>query len=324
MTSINQYANKMLPADDAGIKQAAAVLKQGGLVGFATETVYGLGGDANNDHAVAKIFDAKGRPQINPLIVHVASYEAAQKLGIFDAQAQKLADAFWPGALTLVVPRAPDSSISLLATAGLETLAIRVPAHETAQALLREAGVPIAAPSANRSGHVSATQAQHVLDDLGETIDLVLESGPVPIGLESTIIACLDGPPALLRPGALPRGDIEAVLGSPLGTSDENQKAPQAPGQLASHYAPQASLRLNAAAVQPGEALLGFGPDAPEADIMLNLSPGGDLVEAASHLFEYLRILDDKAQAIAVMPIPPQGLGEAINDRLARACAPRP
>ena len=315
----------MRPADDAAIKQAAVLLKQGGLVAFPTETVYGLGGDATNDEAVVKIFEVKGRPQINPLIIHVASFGAAQKLGIFNTQAKKLADAFWPGALTLVVPRAPNSPVSLLATAGLDTLAIRVPAHKTAQALLREADMAVAAPSANRSGHVSATQARHVLEDLGDVIDLVLDSGPVPIGLESTIIACLNGTPTLLRPGALARKDIEAVLGCAVETYDGAQQNPQAPGQLASHYAPQARLRLNARDVKPGEALLAFGSDVPPgADITLNLSPRGDLIEAASHLFDYLRILDAKVQAIAVMPIPKAGLGEAMNDRLARASAPRP
>jgi len=325
VTSINQYAHKMQPANDASIKQAAALLKQGGLVAFPTETVYGLGGDATNDKAVAKIFEAKGRPQINPLIIHVASFGAAQKLGTFNTQAKKLADAFWPGALTLVVPRAPDSPVSLLATAGLDTLAIRVPAHKTAQALLREADMAIAAPSANRSGHVSATQAEHVLNDLGEVIDLVLDSGSVPIGLESTIIACLNDTPALLRPGGIARKDIEAALGLTIETPDEDQQNPQAPGQLASHYAPQAKMRLEANDVKPGEALLAFGSDVPPgADITLNLSPSGDLAEAASHLFDYLRRLDAQVQAIAVMPIPSTGLGEAINDRLERAAAPRP
>jgi L-threonylcarbamoyladenylate synthase len=325
VTSINQYTQKSRLVDAAAINAAADLLKAGKLVAFPTETVYGLGGDATNDTAVAKIFEVKGRPQINPLIVHVASHEAAQIFGTFNANAQMLAQSFWPGALTLVVPRTPDCPASLLTTAGLDTIALRVPAHPTAQAILREASMAIAAPSANKSGHVSSTRAEHVVKDLGTLVDFVLDDGPVPIGLESTIIACLNSAPSLLRPGALPRRDIEHILGCPLETSTGDQQHPQAPGQLASHYAPQARLRLNAKNATPGEALLAFGPDEPHgAETVLNLSQTGDLIEAAAHLFEYLRILDGQARAIAVMPIPDRGLGEAINDRLARAAAPRP
>jgi L-threonylcarbamoyladenylate synthase len=314
------------------IAEAARSLAAGGLVAFPTETVYGLGADAANATAIARLYDAKGRPAFNPLIAHVPDTAAARRLGVFDAAATRLADAFWPGPLTLVLRRQPECPVAELATAGLDTIALRVPGHTVACDLLTAFGRPIVAPSANRSGHVSPTTAQHVLADLRGRIDLVLDGGPAPVGVESTIVACF-GTPMLLRPGGVPRADVERVLGRPLtevppspGQSDE--EAPLAPGQLASHYAPRTPLRLDVRRVHPGEALLAFGATLPtgseRAPRMLNLSPGGDPVEAAANLFSHLRALDAAgAAAIAVMPIPHDGLGEAINDRLRRAAAPR-
>ncbi len=271
--------------------------------------------------AVARIFEAKGRPRFNPLIVHVADLEAARGLAIFDDRALALARHFWPGPLSLVLPlsKTPQHRISELVTAGLDTVAIRVPAHPAARALLAAAAVPIAAPSANKSGRVSPTRAEHVEEDFGDAVDMILDGGAAQAGLESTIVALLPQP-TLLRPGAIAREEIEAVLDCRL--VDFKQGKVQSPGQLLSHYAPRAPLRLNAAAALPGEALLGFGPHAPEA--ALNLSPTGDLREAAANLFAYLRALDARQPSgIAVMPIPESGLGEAINDRLRRASAPR-
>ncbi|MCZ8313935.1 L-threonylcarbamoyladenylate synthase [Phreatobacter sp.] len=321
--SKDQRATRRLGTDDAGIAAAAGILRAGGLVAFPTETVYGLGADATDGRAVATIYAAKGRPSFNPLIAHVATVEAALALGTFDAEAEALARAFWPGPLTLVVPMAPSAGISDLARAGLDTVGLRVPSHPVAQALLRAAGRPIAAPSANRSGHVSPTTADHVLADLAGRIDAVVDGGPTEVGVESTIVACLGGPPALLRPGGVPREAIEKVIGRPLVAS--TGEATIAPGMLASHYAPQSGLRLDVTAPAPGEALLAFGRDVPVADgPVLNLSPSGDLAEAAAHLFGHLRALDAAAACgIAVMPIPGAGLGEAIRDRLARAAAPR-
>ena len=271
-------------------------------------------------------------PAFNPLISHVADAAAARRLGRFDPAAARLADAFWPGPLTLVLPRAPDCPVAELATAGLDTIAVRVPDHPVARDLLAAFGRPIVAPSANRSGHVSPTTAQHVLADLRGRIDLIVDGGPTLVGVESTIIACL-GEPLLLRPGGLPRAEIERVLGhalaeSPASAYDEGE-APLAPGQLASHYAPATALRLDARDVNAGEALLAFGPALPagaqHAARVLNLSSRGDLIEAAANLFSHLRALDTAgACAIAVMPVPHEGLGEAINDRLQRAAAPRP
>ncbi|GAB4225570.1 MAG: L-threonylcarbamoyladenylate synthase [Methyloligellaceae bacterium] len=312
-------------ATPQSIAEAARALRAGRLVAFPTETVYGLGADATNGEAVAAIFEAKGRPRFNPLIVHVPGLAAARGIARFPQPAEKLAAAFWPGPLTLVLPRRPESGISSLVTAGLDTIALRVPAHEVARSLLREAGIPVAAPSANRSGHVSATRAEHVLADLGEAPAFILDAGPTPAGLESTIVACTQETCALLRPGAIAREDIEAVLGGALVSGPAEAAKPSSPGQLESHYAPRAKLRLNATAVREGEALLAFGPDVPEfKGPCINLSPSGSLREAAAALFSALRALDESgAHTIAVMPIPAEGLGEAINDRLRRAAAPR-
>jgi L-threonylcarbamoyladenylate synthase len=297
------------------------------LVAFPTETVYGLGADATNAAAVAKLYAAKGRPSFNPLISHVAEAAATRALARFDAAAETLAAAFWPGPLTLVLPKSPACPVAELATAGLDTIAVRMPAHPVARALIAALGRPVVAPSANRSGHVSPTTAAHVLADLGARIDLVLDGGPARVGVESTILACLDGEITLLRPGGLPRDAIERALGRAVNerviAADEGE-APLAPGMLASHYAPKTPLRLNAREVKRGEALLAFGAAVPKAAHVLNLSASGDLVEAAANLFSHLRALDASgAQGIAVMPIPEAGLGEAINDRLARAAAPR-
>jgi len=312
---------RVMKADAGGIAAAARCLGQGGLVAFPTETVYGLGADAANGEAIARLYAAKGRPAFNPLIAHVADVAAARGIGRFDAAAEKLAAAFWPGPLTLVLPKQPDCTIADLALAGLDTVAVRVPAHPIARALLAAFGGAVVAPSANRSGHVSPTSAQHVLADLRGRIDMVIDGGPCAVGVESTIVACL-GEPALLRPGGVARADIERMLGGTLATAEiVDDDAPLAPGMLASHYAPKARLRLNADTARAGETLLGFGA-APGAT--LNLSPRGDLVEAAANLFSHLRALDaGGAKAIAVMTVPHEGLGEAINDRLARAAAPK-
>lgn len=312
---------------EAGIAAAVAALAGGGLVGLPTETVYGLAADARSDKAVAAIFAAKGRPRFNPLIVHVPSREAAERIAVLPAAARRLADAFWPGPLTLVLPRRPDSGISDLATAGLDTVAIRVPAHPVAQAVLKAAGMPLAAPSANRSGHVSPTTAAHVVADLGDAVAVILDAGPTGIGLESTVIG-LDGDRTfLLRPGGLGRAAIERVLGASLLVPVHDPDRPASPGMLVKHYAPAARLRLDANEVRPGEALLAFGPTLPPgantAVAVFNLSPSGDLTEAAANLFAALRALDERAGGIAVMPIPDTGLGEAINDRLRRAAEGR-
>jgi len=314
---------RILTSDRDAIAAAARCLKSGGLVAFPTETVYGLGADATNGTAVARLYAAKGRPSFNPLIAHVASREAASRLAQFTADAEKLAAAFWPGPLTLVLAKAPDCPVADLALAGLDSVAVRMPQHPIARALLAEFAGPIVAPSANRSGHVSPTSAQHVLADLRGRIDMVIDGGPCPVGVESTIVACLDRP-ALLRPGGLPRAEIQRVVGHPLTDAAKADEAPRAPGMLRSHYAPRAKLRLDANGARAGEALLAFGPNPPAADTMLNLSQRGDLVEAAANLFSHLRALDASgAAAIAVMKVPREGLGEAINDRLARAAAPR-
>ncbi len=307
------------------VEEAAKALRAGRLVAFPTETVYGLGADAANDAAVAAIFAAKRRPRFNPLIAHVADAGAAFSLGEFSDDARKLAERFWPGPLTLVAPRAPGCPVSLLASAGLETLAIRVPAHETARALLAAFGGPVVAPSANISGRLSPTEAEHVAESpLAEEVAVILDGGECAVGVESTIIGFGGtGAPVLLRPGGIAREEIEAVLGRPLKTGG-GEGAPSSPGQLSSHYAPRARLRLNAAAPREGEMFLAFGPDAPKGVPGLNLSPSGDMREAAANLFAYLRILDDTGVAsIAVAPVPEEGLGEAINDRLRRAAAPR-
>jgi L-threonylcarbamoyladenylate synthase len=317
----------VLAADAAGVEFAARTLRDGGLLAFPTETVYGLGADATNAVAVARLFAAKGRPSFNPLIAHVPDSAEASRLALFNEDAARLSR-FWPGPLTLVLPRLPACPVAELATAGLDTIAVRVPNHPVAQALLAKLQRPIVAPSANRSGHVSPTAAAHVLADLGGRIDAILDGGAAPIGVESTIVACLGPEPLLLRAGGLPRQEIERVLGHQLRrretTAVESGEMPLAPGMLSSHYAPHTPVRLNATGLEPGEALLAFGPPVPGAEHALNLSLGGDLIEAAANLFSHLRTLDAAgAQAIAVMPIPSHGLGEAINDRLARAAAPR-
>jgi L-threonylcarbamoyladenylate synthase len=320
---------RLIKADAAAPGIAADCLRAGGLVAFPTETVYGLGADAANGAAIARLYLAKGRPAFNPLIAHVADLSAARRLAVFDADAEQLARAFWPGPLTLVLPKAPACPVAPLATAGLDTIAVRVPNSGIAQAILKAFGGPIVAPSANRSGHVSSTTAAHVKADLDGRIDLIVDGGPTPVGMESTIVGCGGDGPVLLRPGGIAREAIEQALGCPLAQPpDDAGKAPAAPGMLASHYAPVARLRLEAKEVQPGEAVLAFGPDAlPGADTAvaaLNLSPTGDLVEAAANLFAHLRALDrPDVSCIAVMPIPHEGLGESINDRLARAAAPR-
>jgi L-threonylcarbamoyladenylate synthase len=317
-----QTIGQICQADDAAIEDAARILRRGGLVAFPTETVYGLGADATNGTAVARIFEAKGRPRFNPLIVHVRDLAAAEKFVEFRDEARKLAEHFWPGALTLVLPRKPDSGLSELVSAGLDTVALRVPAHPIAQRLLAAAEIPIAAPSANASGEVSPTSADHVRRSLGEKVELILDGSTTQLGLESTIIGFDGERPVLLRPGSVPRDAIEAVVG-PLAQHSEGKIS--SPGRLRSHYAPSAKLRLNAKDVKPGEALLAFGPAAPAGvRVVRNLSPKGDLVEAAANLFAMLRELDAMdVSAIAVMPIPDSGLGEAINDRLRRGAAPK-
>lgn len=313
----------IVAADASAIAAAAALLRAGALVAFPTETVYGLGGDAGNDAAVAGIFAAKGRPRFNPLIVHVADAAAAAQLVAFDARAQALATRFWPGPLTLVLPRLPAAGLSLLVSAGLDTVAIRAPDHPVAQALLRAAGLPIAAPSANASGQISPTTAAHVQAELADRPAMVLDGGRCRVGVESTIVDLSAGAPVLLRPGGVPLEELEAVLGPVATMTGDAGSAPRAPGLLRRHYAPRRPLRLNAAAAAPGEALLGFGPEAVQA-ATLNLSAAGDLVEAAGNLFAMLRALDAAAgyAGIAVVPIPEHGLGRAINDRLRRAAAP--
>jgi L-threonylcarbamoyladenylate synthase len=306
------------------LDEAARLIRAGALVAFATETVYGLGGDALDDRAVAAIFAAKDRPRFNPLIVHVADAEAGEALAIFDRRAQDLAARFWPGPFTLVLKRRALCPVSLLASAGLDTVALRVPAHELAQRLLRAAQRPIAAPSANRSGRVSPTTADHVASELGGRIAAILDGGPCRVGLESTVLDLSGGAPRLLRPGGLALEAIEAAIG-PVARASDPGDAPRAPGMLQSHYAPSLPLRLEARSVASDEALLAFGRDVPPgAARVLSLSETGDVVEAAANLFAALRALDrDEFRAIAVMPIPEHGLGLAINDRLRRAAAPR-
>ncbi len=314
---------RLLQAPD-DLAEAAALLRRGGLVAFPTETVYGLGADATQGTAVAGIYDAKGRPSFNPLIAHVADLAAAQREGLFNDKALTLARAFWPGPLTLVVPVAPSCSVSSLARAGLDSIGLRVPSHPVALALLRSFEHPIAAPSANRSGHVSPTLAAHVLADLTGRIDAVIEGGATEVGVESTIISCLDNRLRLLRPGAVTRAQVEALLGETLLDADGD--ALIAPGMMQSHYAPNASVLLNATQGAASAALLDFGGQlAAEPCLMrIDLSPSRDLSEAAAHLFDALRQLDAVgAQQIRVAPIPSEGLGEAIMDRLARAAAPR-
>ena len=318
----------ILPFDDHAMERAAEILRRGGLVALPTETVYGLGADARSDAAVARIFEAKGRPRFNPLIVHAADLDAAATIGRLGARERRLAERFWPGPLTLVVPRL-DPRISLLVSAGLDTVALRVPAQQRSRALIALAGGAIAAPSANPSGRLSPTTAAAAAEGLGAAVDLILDGGPCPVGVESTILA--GGPSGfrLLREGGAPREALEAALGEPLATAPtKHAAAPEAPGMLESHYAPGAALRLDAAGPAPGEAYLAYGaPAAPGPAPSLSLSVEGDLREAAANLFGHLRRLDAAlggGGVIAVAPIPEQGLGRAINDRLRRAAAPRP
>jgi L-threonylcarbamoyladenylate synthase len=315
----------ILPASDNAITRAARLLRDGELVAFPTETVYGLGGDASNEAAVARIFAAKGRPRFNPLILHVAGLAEAEPLALFDERARMATRHFWPGPLTLVLPRRSDSGLSLLASAGLDTIALRAPRHPVAQSLLHATGRPIAAPSANRSGRVSPTMAAHVAAELGERVALILDAGPCPVGLESTVLDLTGTVPVLLRPGGVALEELTDLLGV-IETPRGDAAAPRAPGSLPSHYAPDLPLRLDAREARPGEALLAFGPDAPPGFAeVLWLSQTGDLAEAAANLFAMLRRLDHpEFTGIAVMPIPEHGLGRAINDRLRRAAAPRP
>lgn len=310
------HAAERLKPDAEGIGRAADLLRQGALVAFPTETVYGLGGDAGNDHAVARIFEAKGRPSFNPLIVHVPDVDAVKDLVEWNTEAELLARAHWPGPLTLVLPIKPGAPVSKLVTSGLDTLAVRVPAAPIARDLLRAFGGPVAAPSANRSGQISPTRADHVLAGLSDRIAAVLDGGPCPVGVESTILG-LSGHPTMLRPGGVTEEALERLLGRRLAERRDAETI-SAPGQLRSHYAPRARVRLNAIDWEQGEARLGF--DAVECD--LNLSETGDLTEAAANLFDHLHRLDATgAPVIAVSPIPHVGLGVAINDRLSRAAA---
>jgi L-threonylcarbamoyladenylate synthase len=311
----------------AAVAEAAEVLRAGELVALPTETVYGLAADAANGGAVARIFAAKGRPRFNPLICHVTGLEMAARYGVLDARAEGLAREFWPGPLTLVVPLAAGAPVHPLATAGLDSVALRAP-RGPAQAVIAAFGGALAAPSANHSGRLSPTRAEHVVDQLGDAVSLVLDAGPCAVGVESTILSLAGSTPLLLRPGGVPAEAIEAALGTKLERAAAGDPI-TAPGMLSSHYAPRLPLRLDASSVEPGEALLAFGnaaiPGADRAVALRNLSPAGDLIEAAANLFAHLADLDASgASAIAVMPIPQQGLGEAINDRLARAAARKP
>lgn len=313
---------RIVAADDTGIAYAARELRGGRLVAFPTETVYGLGANALDDSAVSQVFSAKGRPRFNPLIVHVANLDEAAELTEIDGVAEALAHRFWPGGLTLVLRRRESCRLSLLVSAGMGTVAVRSPAHPVARALIERARVPIAAPSANRAGRISPTTAEACSEELGTRIPTILDGGTCPVGIESTIIGFEDASPVLLRSGAIPRADIESVIGR-LG--EPQRRAISAPGMMTTHYAPRAMLRLNATQVGEEESLLAFGPHPLSGSRQAtNLSPTGDLQEAAANLFAMLRLLDGSgATMIAVMPIPDCGLGEAINDRLSRAAAPR-
>jgi L-threonylcarbamoyladenylate synthase len=317
-----------LTTDASALPEAGRLLAAGALVAFPTETVYGLGADATNPQAVARIYAAKGRPSFNPLIAHVDTLEAALRLGVFNADAVKLAASFWPGPMTLVVPAVPDCPVCDLARAGLDTIAIRVPSDPVARAILRSAGRPIAAPSANISGHVSPSEAQHVLADLDGKIDAIVMGGASRVGVESSIFACLGSDTIQLRPGAVTRAEAEQVIGCAIAVPDDvNEANPLSPGRLASHYAPSAPLRLEAQDVRPGEACLAFGQEIPPGaspHLTRNLSPSGDLVEAAANLYASLRHLDALSPTgIAVVKFSSEGLGEAIIDRLRRAAGPR-
>lgn len=316
---------KVVEPTAQSVAEAATLLRDGKLVAFPTETVYGLGGDATNERAVAAIFEAKGRPQFNPLISHVLDAAGAQQFVRWSETAERLAARFWPGPLTLVLPRAEGSPISLLATAGLDTVAIRAPSHPVAQALIRAAGRPVAAPSANRSGAISPTRAEHVAESLGNKVPMILDGGPCLVGVESTVLDLSTATPTLLRPGGATREAIEAVIG-PIALSHAiptGEASHKSPGQMQSHYAPERPVRLEATSVAADEGLLAFGRTIPTgAMLTYNLSPTADLGEAAANLFSMLRALDRPGIGrIAVMPIPQTGLGLAINDRLRRAAA---
>jgi L-threonylcarbamoyladenylate synthase len=318
---MSEFATDLLPPDAAGVARAVAIWRVGGLVAFPTETVYGLGGDATNGLAVARIFEAKGRPSFNPLIIHVADQETAERFARFGPEARRLAAAFWPGPLSLVLPVRAGSGLSPLVTAGLDTVAVRIPQHKLARDLLSAFGGAIAAPSANPSGRISPTRAAHVMAGLGGRIEAVMDGGPADVGLESTIVLPDAGPVALLRAGGLPVEALEQALGHSLAVGGSAER-PSSPGQLLSHYAPKVPVRLNVRTPADNALWLGFGPECDGAD--LNLAPGGDLREAAANLFAMLHMLDARAalesqHAIAVAPIPHQGLGIAINDRLNRA-----
>lgn len=319
----NITETRTLAPDEDGLRQAAALLSDGALVAFPTETVYGLGADARNDTSVAQIFHAKGRPHFNPLIIHVPDLDRAETFAVFHPDARALAQAFWPGPLTLVLPQRANAGLSPLVTAGLDSVAVRVPEHPVAQGVLQAFGGPVAAPSANPSGRISPTRAQHVLDGLSGKIAAVVDGGACAVGVESTILGFDETGPVLLRPGGLPVEAIAACLGKPVAARAEGADI-SAPGQLTSHYAPRVGMRLNIAKPHHDALWLGFGPDCEGAT--LNLSLGGDLVEAAANLFHHLRALDAQArpdQVIEVAPVPEHGLGLAINDRLQRAAAPR-
>ncbi len=320
----------LLTANRDGIVTAAKALQMGRLVAFPTETVYGLGADAANATAIANLYNAKGRPSFNPLIAHVADLDAAKRIAQFTPQALELADAFWPGPLTLVLRKTPDCTVCDLATAGLDTVGVRIPSHPVARDLLRAFGGAIVAPSANRSGHVSPTTAAHVMSDLSGRIDAILDGGAVDVGVESTIVGCF-AEPVVLRPGGVPTADIARVLRQAISApapQPSDDERPIAPGMMTSHYAPKTRVRLNATTLHSGEALLAFGSQMPvgltPSTAVLNLSERSDLAEAAANLFGHLRSLDKHiATGIAVMPVPDHGLGEAINDRLRRAAAPK-
>jgi len=316
----------VLPIDDVSIARAVALLSEGRLVAFPTETVYGLGCDATNGRAVAAIYEAKGRPAFNPLIIHVAEASSLDNLVVWNVPARTLADALWPGPITLILQRKKDAPVSLLASAGLETLAVRIPSHPVALRLLRAVKVPIAAPSANASGKLSPTMAEHVADSLGDNVDLILDGGRTPVGVESTVLILCSSVPTVLRPGGVTPEQIEAILGCRVAMFDPavSSASPPSPGMLTSHYAPHLPVRLNVKTLGTKEAFLAFGDD---TEIMggaerLNLSPSGDLAEAASNLFVMMRALDKSGfSGIAVASIPNVGLGLAINDRLRRAAA---
>lgn len=308
------------PVNPQSVALAAELLNKGRLVAFPTETVYGLGADAGNDLAVASIFEAKGRPQFNPLIAHIADLSWTERFAVLTDSARVLAEKFWPGPLTMVMKRTPGCPISHLVSAGLDTVGVRFPAHPAARQMIAAFGRPVAAPSANISGTVSPTTALHVAQGLGDRVPLILDGGACAVGVESTILDVSEDDPALLRAGGVGVEEIEAVLGRPLRRPEINPDAPRSPGQMLSHYAPRLPVRLNADYAEKGEAFLAFGK---AENATLNLSPSGDVKEAAAHLFAYMRLLDDpRYTGIAVMPIPTNGLGLAINDRLKRAAYP--